>query len=110
MLGTIVNASCILAGSILGTVLRRGIGERYTTALFNAMGLVSIALGCRIFIENSSKSEVPVLFIVSMAAGGLAGSWLDLQGRVERYGRRKGKSRLVEGLTASCLQIGRAHV
>ena len=103
MLGTIVNASCILAGSILGTVLRRGIGERYTTALFNAMGLVSIALGCRIFIENSSKSEVPVLFIVSMAAGGLAGSWLDLQGRVERYGRRKGKSRLVEGLTASCL-------
>ena len=103
MLGTIVNASCILAGSILGTVLRRGISERYTTALFNAMGLVSIALGCRIFIENSSKSEVPVLFIVSMAAGGLAGSWLDLQGRVERYGHRKGKSRLVEGLTASCL-------
>ncbi|MDD6853857.1 MAG: hypothetical protein PUD58_06065, partial [Prevotella sp.] len=55
---------------------------------------------------NSSKSEVPVLFIVSMAAGGLAGSWLDLQGRVERYGRRKGKSRLVEGLLFSSLFWG----
>lgn len=103
MLGTIVNASCIVIGSVIGTMLRRGIPERFKTTLFNAMGLVSLALGARIFIESSSKSEVPVLFIVSMAAGGLAGSWLDLQGRVECYGRRKGKSRLVEGLTASCL-------
>ena len=48
---------------------------------------------------------MPVLFIVSMAAGGLAGSWLDLQGRVERYGRRKGKSRLLPTLPAEALMV-----
>lgn len=103
MIGTIVNTLCIVTGSLVGAALRRGIPERYTVSLFNAMGLVSLALGLNIFVQNVGKSGSPVLFIVSMAIGGLAGTALDLQGRVERYGRRHGVSRLVEGLTASTL-------
>lgn len=103
MIGTIVNTLCIAAGSLLGAALRRGVSERYTSALYNAMGLVSLALGANIFVQNISRSGSPVLFIVSMAAGGLIGTWADLEGRVRSYGRRHNVSCLVEGLTASSL-------
>ena len=39
MLGTIVNTSAILAGSLLGSALRRGLAEKYQQALYTAMGL-----------------------------------------------------------------------
>lgn len=103
MIGTIVNTLCIVAGVTAGSIMKRGISKKYTQTLYNAMGLVSLALGVSTFVQNMPKSEVPVLFIVSMALGGLIGSWLDLQGRVDRFGERKGVSRLVQGLTASTL-------
>ena len=45
MLGTIVNTSTIIAGSVLGSVFRQGIKENYKKALFDALGLATVALG-----------------------------------------------------------------
>ena len=39
MLGTIVNVCTILIGSTIGSVVRKGIKEEYSGALFTAMGL-----------------------------------------------------------------------
>ena len=103
MIGTITNTLCIVAGTIAGSLMRAGIKEKYRETLFNAMGLASLALGCSAFVQNLPKSEYPVLFIVSIALGGLVGSILDLQGHVDRFAARKGASRLAEGLTSSCL-------
>jgi uncharacterized membrane protein YqgA involved in biofilm formation len=103
MIGTIVNTLCIIAGSAAGSLMRRGIKEKYRDVLFNAMGLASIALGCSAFVQNMPKSEYPVLFIISIALGGLIGSIIDLQARVDSFAARKGASRLAEGLTAACL-------
>lgn len=103
MIGTITNTVCIIVGSIAGSVMRNGIKEKYREALFNAMGLASLALGCNAFVQNLPKSEFPVLFIISIALGGLLGSMLDLQGRVDRFAAKKGVSKLAEGLTTACL-------
>lgn len=103
MIGTITNTVCIAIGTIAGCLMRKGIKDRYKESLFNAMGLASIALGCNAFVQNISKSEFPVLFILSIALGGLIGSMLDLQGRVDRFAEKKGASRLAEGLTMACL-------
>ncbi len=103
MIGTITNTVCIAIGTIAGCLMRKGIKDRYKESLFNAMGLASIALGCNAFVQNISKSEFPVLFILSIALGGLIGSMLDLQGRVDRFAEKKGGSRLAEGLTMACL-------
>ena len=84
MLGTIVNTACIVVGTLLGTLFKKGLGEKYTKTLFNAMGLASIALGANSFVANMPKSEFPVLFILSLAIGGLVGTALDLDGRVKR--------------------------
>ncbi len=103
MLGTITNAVCIVVGTVVGCLLHKGIKEEYRNTLFNAMGLAALALGCSAFVQNLPKSEFPVLFIISIALGGLCGTALNLQGRVDKWANRKGVSRLVEGLTSACL-------
>lgn len=62
MLGTIVNTACIIVGTLVGTLFKKGLGEKYTKTLFNAMGLASLALGANSFVANMPKSEFPVLF------------------------------------------------
>ena len=103
MTGTIVNTACIIAGSLAGALLKRGLGEKYNDALFTAMGLASIALGANAFVQNMPKSEFPVLFILSLALGGLLGTALDLDGRVTRLVARKGGEGLAKGLITACL-------
>ena len=69
MIGTIVNTCAIIAGTIAGTILNRGIKERYKTALYNALGLASLMIGLNAAISNMPKSKFPVLFILSLAIG-----------------------------------------
>ena len=108
MLGTIVNTATIIIGSIAGATLKRGIKPKYQKALFNAMGLCSLALGFNACCQNLPKSSYPVLFIVSLAAGSLIGYMLDLDGKFKKLVDRKknseeGKSQLSEGLSTGIL-------
>ena len=103
MLGTIVNTICIVAGSAAGSIMRRRIDSTIQTALFNAMGIVTLALGANMAVQNLPKSQYPVLFIVSIALGSVIGFKLDIAGKIERYAARHNASRLAEGLTTSCL-------
>ncbi len=103
MLGTIVNTACIIAGTVLGTLFKKGLGEKYRTVLFNAMGLASLALGANSFVQNMPTSEFPVLFILSLALGGVAGTALDLDGRVKRLLARRGGESFANGLISACL-------
>ena len=103
MLGTIVNTICIVIGSTAGSIMRRRIDSTIQTALFNAMGIVTLALGANMAVQNLPKSQYPVLFIVSIALGSVIGFKLDIAGKIERYAARHNASRLAEGLTTSCL-------
>lgn len=116
MLGTIVNTCTIVAGAVLGSVLKRGIKPQYQTALYNAMGVASLALGANACVQNIPKSGYPVLFIVSLALGSLVGYMLRLDERFARMvSRLQGKKaslapermeeapRLSEGLSTGVL-------
>lgn len=103
MIGTIVNTVCILVGSTVGSFLKKGLGEKYTGTLYNAMGLASIALGANSFVQNMPKSEFPVLFILSLALGGVAGTALDLDGRVQRALSKKAGEGLAKGIISASL-------
>ena len=85
MLGTIINTCAILAGSAFGAMVRTGIGEKYKKVLFDGLGLCCLVLGMNASLPNMTKSEFPVLFILSLAIGGLIGTKLDLAGRVSSY-------------------------
>lgn len=115
MLGTIVNTATILIGSATGAVLKKGIKPQYSDALFTAMGLAAAGLGINAVVQNMPKSVYPVLFIVSLAAGCLIGTIIDIDSRFQSLtqkmqrrsakGGRKadGTNRLGEGLSTGIL-------
>ena len=107
MIGTIVNTATIIVGTIIGTILHRGIKEKYKLMLYNALGLASLAIGLNATISNFPKSEYPVLFIISLAIGGVAGTALDIDGRFKRLVDKRSKNgqanRLADGLSTAIL-------
>ncbi len=105
MLGTIVNTCTIFTGSIVGSLLKKGIKKEYQEALYNAMGLSALMLGIRSTVTNMGESNYPVLFIVSIALGSLIGYIIDLQKHFDRLVAhfQKGESRLSEGLSTGLL-------
>lgn len=84
MLGTIVNTATILVGGAFGAIVREGIGEKYKSAMFNALGLACLVLGVNAALPNMAKSEYPVMFILSLAIGAIIGTKLDLSGHIDR--------------------------
>lgn len=112
MIGTIVNTCAIVAGTIAGTVLNRGIKEKYKVALYDALGLASLAIGLNATITNLPKSQYPVLFIVALAVGTVVGTRLDIDGRFHRLlkpapdsaaGDTAPRSTLADGLSTATL-------
>ena len=104
MLGTIANTGAILMGSIVGSTLKKGIGEKYKTVMMDSMGLAAAALGINSITEAMPQSRYHVLFIVSLAIGGLIGTRLDLAAAFDRaVGKISGGSNLSQGLSAAIL-------
>ncbi|MED3661419.1 DUF554 domain-containing protein [Ureibacillus sp. FSL K6-8385] len=103
MIGTIVNTVCILAGSLIGSVLKKGIKEEYQTALFTAMGFAATALGINAIVQNMPHSKYPVLFIVSLSIGGLIGTIIDFDGKFKNMVDRFSKTDLSKGLSTAIL-------
>jgi len=107
MIGTIVNTCTIIAGTLLGALLHRGVKEEYKEVLYTGLGLASLAIGLNATITNLPKSQYPVLFIVAMAVGGVIGTMLDIDGRFKRMVNRHSKegevSRLGDGLSTAIL-------
>ncbi|MCR5313019.1 MAG: DUF554 domain-containing protein [Bacteroidaceae bacterium] len=108
MLGTIVNTATILVGGAFGAIVREGIGEKYKKSMFNALGLACLVLGANASLSNMGKSEYPVLFIISLAIGGLIGTRLDFAGRLDRLNakinaKKKSDNNSLEGLVTGLL-------
>lgn len=112
MLGTIMNTCTIVAGGVFGAVVRQGIKDKYKKAMFNALGLCCIVLGINASLPNMAKSEFPVLFILSLAIGGIIGTRLDLSGKIDRMNERLNKKQgnennalngLVTGVLLYCI-------
>lgn len=103
MLGTIVNTVTILTGSLCGSLLKKGIHEKYQNALFTAMGLCATAIGINAVVSHMGDSSYPVLFIVSLAVGSLLGTMLDLEGRFQHLIGKFSNGNLGEGLGTGIL-------
>ena len=57
MIGTIVNAGCILVGSLVGGTLKKVMSDRLNEALYAAMGLAALVLGAQSAISNMESSR-----------------------------------------------------
>lgn len=103
MIGTIVNTCAILIGSVTGSLIKKGLHEKYQQVLYDAMGLAATGLGLHAVAKNMSNSVYPVLFIASLAIGGVLGTALDLDGRFNKMVEKYSKSNLGQGLSTAIM-------
>ena len=107
MIGTIVNTAAIIVGTVVGSLLSRGIKEKYKIGLYDALGLASLAIGLNATITHLPKSQYPVLFIVALAVGSVVGTKLDIDGRFHRLIEKRSKNNngrsLADGLATAIL-------
>ena len=104
MFAITLNAIAVIIGSAIGALARKGIPEKYIHVLNTAMGLAALVLGINVAMINMQKSASPVLFIFCLAFGGLTGTILQLDQRMDRAMARLSKgSNLSEGITTAVL-------
>ena len=104
MIGTIANVTTIVTGSLIGCILKKGLGEKYEKALMDALGLCATSLGINAVVKAMPDSHYPVLFIISLAIGAAIGTRLDLEESFKRaVGKISGGSELSRGLSTAIL-------
>ena len=82
--GALVNGVAIIIGGIVGMFLRRGLSERITNALMNALSLCVLYIG----ISGLFSGENMMVIILSLVAGTLIGELFDLNQKITVFGNR----------------------
>ena len=103
MFAIIINAVAVVVGSAIGALFRKSISVKYINVLNTAMGLCALVLGVNVAIENMQKTQYPVLFIFCLSMGGLLGTVLKLDQRMESTTRKMSSSNLSQGITTAVL-------
>lgn len=103
MYAIIINAIAVVAGSAVGALFRKGISQKLIRALNTAMGLCALTLGMNVAMENMQQSKYPVLFIFCLSLGGLLGTVLKLDERIDRATKKMSTDNLSEGITTGVL-------
>jgi uncharacterized membrane protein YqgA involved in biofilm formation len=94
--GTAVNVTTVLVGSALGLLLGSRLPMRTRQTVTDALGLVTLLIGALSAVQVGAPvlsaavgSSAPVLIVLgSLVLGGIAGSAVDIEGRLEGLGHR----------------------
>ncbi|GAB3070562.1 DUF554 domain-containing protein [Salinicoccus sesuvii] len=103
MFGTLFNVGMILVGCLIGSMLKKGLKDEYHQILMQAMGLVALGLGIDALVQHLPDSKYPVLFIVSLAIGGVIGQKMQLESKFNKLVNKYSKGNLAEGLATAIL-------
>ncbi len=106
-MGTFVNTGTVILGSCMGLLLNRLIPERVSRAVMAGLALCVLFLG----ISGTLSGKNPLITIISMVVGAVAGELLDLDGRLGRFAERlekrfkkaSAKSSIAEGFVTASL-------
>lgn len=101
-IGTFVNMTTIVIGSLIGLMLREVFPENIKDITFIAVGLSILIIGIRMSIKV--PEEYLLIFIFSLVIGGILGEFLGIEGFLDgceswiNNNFRLGKVRFSEGL------------
>lgn len=106
MLGVLVNTAAVIAGSLVGMLLKKGLPKNISKNLTTAIGLAVMYIG----IDGMMSGENTLVLVLSMVIGAIIGTLLDLDRRLETLGKRiegrfKGgeDTRIAEGFVSATL-------
>jgi uncharacterized protein len=81
-MGTIINAIAIIVGGALGLLFRKGFPERISQTTLQVLGLFTLVVGLGMAIQGQEL----IMVLISLALGAGLGEWLDIEGRLDRFG------------------------
>ncbi|MDA3893709.1 MAG: DUF554 domain-containing protein [Salinivirgaceae bacterium] len=105
MTGTLINVAAVIIGSFLGLVFHAKISKKYTTIVFQGIGLFTLFVG----VAMALKTNNYLIMIFSIVVGGILGTWLKLEHQINVFSefiKRKVKSdnsKFSEGLISAFL-------
>lgn len=82
MLGVWVNFATVVAGGLVGTLLRGGIKEKYRRTINAGLALCVMLIG----MSGALKTENTLLVIVSIVVGTVLGELLHIEDGLEHFG------------------------
>ncbi|MDD3213775.1 MAG: DUF554 domain-containing protein [Eubacteriales bacterium] len=82
MIGTLINVAAILVGSSLGLLLKRGFRKNIADVVMQGLGLCVILIG----LNGALKTDNTLLMILSVVVGGVIGSLLGIEKRLNDLG------------------------
>lgn len=80
MIGTIVNVIAVIVGSSIGLIIHQKLPERLVKVTFQVLGLFTILLGIKMALESQNL----LIMIFSLLIGGILGTGLRLDERIEK--------------------------
>ena len=82
-LGTIMSCVCIVVGSIMGVVLKRGLPQKWQETMMNGIALCIVIIG----IQMAMKTNNIIITICSLVIGAIVGENIDIELRMHRLGQ-----------------------
>ncbi len=118
-MGTIINCAGVLAGGLLGLLIKKGLPERFQNILICVCGLSVIFMGISgtleemFVIENGAlQSQGTLMVIFSLGFGALLGEFLNIEKRIEQLGEwlkeksgSSGDPRFMDGFLSTSFTI-----
>ena len=118
-LGTIINAATVIAGGLVGLMLKKGLKQRFQDIITQALGLSVIFIGIsgalkEIFVIQADgiATQGVMMMVICIAIGAIVGEWINIEKYTEQFGeflKRKAKSegdtRFVDGFVNASLTI-----
>lgn len=119
--GTLVNVGAIIAGSVIGLLVRGGLPDRMQKTILQALGLATFFVGIGGAVSGLLKpagdtlaGQYTMLMVLSVVLGSLLGEWINIERRMESIGaaihsRLRGlrlfsnNQRFVEGFVSASL-------
>ncbi|MGB3341197.1 MAG: DUF554 domain-containing protein [bacterium] len=82
MLGVIANTILVIAGTLLGLLLKKGIPEKIKKSIMTGLGLFTCILGIKFGLEMKNGLVV----VLSIVIGGALGQIIGIEEAIERLG------------------------
>ena len=87
MIAAVVNAVAVVAGSLIGVLFSKKISQDLSRVVQTGAGVVTMVIG----IEMALAYENIIFLAMAVIAGGIIGSWLDIDGKILQLGDALGR-------------------
>lgn len=118
-LGTLINATAVIVGGLIGLWLNKGLAQRFQDTITQAQGLAVVFIGIsgtlsQMFIESRGTLDTQgtMMMVISLVLGAVIGEWFNLELYIENFGNflkskisSKNDSRFVDGFVTASLTV-----